>query len=625
MSEIISGDAGRIGFLICGDYDEVTTYSFLDIVYYNNSSYVAKKETTGHPPEENSEFWHIFAKGSFITKSIVSGVKGSAEAEYRTGDVNISKTNIGLGNVENYKQAKEGIYGDTSVNHGRKANSASGENSFSFGEDLESSGRSSAVFGINNVSAGTCSFVEGYNNIASGDTCHAEGNETIASGIRSHAEGYRAYAKGVNSHAEGNNSTSYAHSSHAEGVNCTAATSYSHAEGGGSVALGLVSHTEGAQNIAGNGSILKVIGYNAENKIFMFDSSYENFSSAFQNIEIGSLIHVTNSQYLNTADRFTVKAINAETNSIAVEENLSTSSGYTPYMAVLVKDNTSGAPAHAEGRSTIASGFNSHSEGFYTIASGASSHAGGSYTEAKNYASRSVGKYNVSMTSGGTISNVAGHAFVVGNGTSGSARSNAFSVMFDGTVKAGGTITASTAADYAEFFEWSDKNSFGEDRIGRFVTLEGNKIKIANKEDEYILGIISGMPCILGNGDCDAWNGMYLRDDFGRIIMESSPKMIEKEDGEFQEVFDSNGDPVYEGKRPVLNPDYDPSKEYISRSERPEWSAVGMLGVLAVYDDGSCKVNGYCKCGENGIATSSSVGYRVVKRLHDNIVKIVFR
>lgn len=36
-----------------------------------------------------------------IVAGSVTGVKGSAEAEYRTGDVNITKDNIGLGNVDN--------------------------------------------------------------------------------------------------------------------------------------------------------------------------------------------------------------------------------------------------------------------------------------------------------------------------------------------------------------------------------------------------------------------------------------------------------------------------------------------------------------------------------------------
>ena len=56
-------DAGRIGFLIRGNYEEGATYDFLDIVYYAGNSYVAKKETTGNPPVENSEYWQIFAAG----------------------------------------------------------------------------------------------------------------------------------------------------------------------------------------------------------------------------------------------------------------------------------------------------------------------------------------------------------------------------------------------------------------------------------------------------------------------------------------------------------------------------------------------------------------------------------
>ena len=50
-----------------------------------------------------------------------------------------------------------------------------------------------------------------------------------------------------------------------------------------------------------------------------------------------------------------------------------------------------------------------------------------------------------------------------------------------------------------------------------------------------------------------------------------------------------------------------------------------MLGVLNVIDDGSCKVNGFCKVVDGGTATASDTGYRVIKRVTDNIVKIVFR
>ena len=38
-------------------------------------------------------------------KNTITGVKGDAESSYRTGNVNITKANIGLGNVENKSSA----------------------------------------------------------------------------------------------------------------------------------------------------------------------------------------------------------------------------------------------------------------------------------------------------------------------------------------------------------------------------------------------------------------------------------------------------------------------------------------------------------------------------------------
>lgn len=50
-----------------------------------------------------------------------------------------------------------------------------------------------------------------------------------------------------------------------------------------------------------------------------------------------------------------------------------------------------------------------------------------------------------------------------------------------------------------------------------------------------------------------------------------------------------------------------------------------MLGVLPVRDDGTCEVNGYCKVVDGGIATKANSGYRVVARVADNIIKVLFR
>ena len=278
--------------------------------------------------------------------------------------------------------------------------------------------------------------------------------------------------------------------------------------------------------------------------------------------------------------------------------------------------------SHAEGFGTTASGEQSHAEGFETTASGEQSHAEGNRTTALDN-QHAQGHYNNTNTATGNVSTgtTTGTAFVIGNGTRVSS-SNAFRITGEGMIYAT-NATVQTGADYAEYFEWSDGNPKNEDRVGHFVTFDENnpeKICYANNDD-YILGIVSGMPNVIGNGDED-WKKRYILDDFGRYIVEEF---------EYEEVVDideETGEKITEtkiGTKWKENPDYDNSKPYVQRKERPEWDAIGMLGVLSVYDDGTCKVNGYCRCGKNGIATSSNSGYRIIARITNDVVKVVFR
>ena len=267
----------------------------------------------------------------------------------------------------------------------------------------------------------------------------------------------------------------------------------------------------------------------------------------------------------------------------------------------------------------------SHAEGDRTKEIGDASHAEGYFTIARKFNSHVCGQYNVDST---YISSLP--IFAIGNGMNEGSRSNAFSVMDNGITKSASTITAETTADYAEFFEWKDGNINNEDRVGKFVTLHGDKIVIANSKNDYILGIVSGAPFVLGNGDCDVWTGMWLRDEFNRIIYEPAPKTeINESTGDIKEVFDEDGNLIYEGKRRKLNPKYDSSQKYISRFDRVEWSPVGMLGVLSVIQDGTCEVDGYCCCSDDGIATACDrnveSAYRIIKKISDRVVKVVFR
>ena len=235
-----------------------------------------------------------------------------------------------------------------------------------------------------------------------------------------------------------------------------------------------------------------------------------------------------------------------------------------------------------------------------------------------------IGHFNSEGADGGCVSGAsAANAFAIGNGTgSGSQGSNAFRVQYDGEVYGGSYNTS--GADYAEYLEWKDKNSNGEDRVGKFVTIVENKIQIANA-GEYIVGIISGNPSVLGNSDLDSWSMRYKQDDFGRYIYGDITITSKDENGNIV-------DNIVENTK-LINENYNDSLTYIPRSERAEWDAVGMLGVLRVYDDGSCIANGYCKVSDGGIATSATVNensyltpvFKVMKRISDNIIEIFFR
>lgn len=99
----------------------------------------------------------------------------------------------------------------------------------------------------------------------------------------------------------------------------------------------------------------------------------------------------------------------------------------------------SGEGSHAEGYQTTASGNRgSHSEGYYTVASGEGSHAEGWGTEAKSSYQSVNGKYNI-------VDNINQYINIVGNGTSIAAKSNAYTLDWNGmgwfssSVKVGGT------------------------------------------------------------------------------------------------------------------------------------------------------------------------------------------
>ena len=255
---------------------------------------------------------------------------------------------------------------------------------------------------------------------------------------------------------------------------------------------------------------------------------------------------------------------------------------------------------------------------------------GGGHNTILNYQCK-TGHYATDGTAGAN-SGTTGDAFIIGNGTS-SAKSNAFRVTYSGAVY-GKSTYHSTGADYAEYFEWEDGNPNAEDRRGLFVTWGNNGlVKLANNGDE-ILGVVSVTPSVAGNAYEDDWQGMYQTDIFGQPLSHIVHHDAEYVDVEMPDVDDEGNEletthiehqllhEAYDAEEYILNPEYDSEQEYIPRSDRKEWTVVGLMGQLIVIDDGSCTVNGYCTVSKNGVGTASETGFRVLSRLDDTHIKI---
>ena len=262
----------------------------------------------------------------------------------------------------------------------------------------------------NIVASGELSHAEGFYVRASGADSHAEGSHTQASEYCSHAEGCYTQANGNSSHAEGNNTIAIGSQSHAEGNETKASGNYSHTEGAYTQASGTCAHAEG-DNTKANGNNSHAEGGNNTTA-----SGNESHAEGNGTQAIGQYSH---------AEGILTKA-NGDYGSHA-EGQSTTASGWC---------------AHAEGQRTQAIGYYSHAEGQDTIASGQyCAHAEGQGTIASNNSEHASGQFNVSSKASTTFGDSGNTLFSVGNGTSQSARHNAFEIRQNGDIyiTSGGT------------------------------------------------------------------------------------------------------------------------------------------------------------------------------------------
>ena len=150
-------------------------------------------------------------------------------------------------------------------------------------------------------------------------------------------------------------------------------------------------------------------------------------------ISAGRGISVTTGETADTVSFNLPISAGTGSNSIAEGDN-TTASGIFGSHAEGYYTRATGWGAHAEGNNTTASGNYSHTEGNQTAAKGATSHAEGILTIANNLAEHASGQYNISSTASTTFGDSGNTLFSVGNGTSTSARHNAFEIRQNGDI-----------------------------------------------------------------------------------------------------------------------------------------------------------------------------------------------
>ncbi|WP_433771262.1 peptidase G2 autoproteolytic cleavage domain-containing protein [Bacillus wiedmannii] len=255
----------------------------------------------------------------------------------------------------------------------------------------------------------------------------------------------------------------------------------------------------------------------------------------------------------------------------------------------------SGSYSHAEGKKTIAFGEAAHAEGTATIANGFSSHAEGNHTSTAHFAgSHVMGRFGTAEEA---------YSWFIANGTNDIDHNiGAKWLAHNGEMYIEGASYNASGTDFAQMFEAADLKPID---VGYFVTFSSDeKIRIANSNDSFILGISSATPALIGNSGALSWQKRYKTDNFGKR------QYVRTETQEIQ---------------PLLNTEWDPACKYIARRDRTEWLPVGLIGQMLVRDDGTCQTHGYCRPNDDGIATKAESGFFVIKRTGDNQILILFR
>ena len=588
----------------------------------------------------------IGAAGS-SEKNNVSGTKSVAIGAYNTVSGNNSVA-IGIG---------------THYGNAEDTNTLTGNWVYVIGTNNSATNSGIRIFGADNTASGGDSYIIGRQNDASGSNSYAIGRDNKPSKSNSYAIGQGNISSGEYSYAIGRYCKASAEKAFSigEGINWSTGLIYNTASGERSMAIGFENNASGLLSFAiGNNSIASGSNSIAIGTSVNWTWGIEHNEAIGEgSVAIGGINHTTAIRSFAFGYKNNVNS----QDSIALGCNSTTSGGIAN---LAICGGTAKASKNEVRKWKDSGSWESDSNkadiGGRSLALGLFSEAiaGSSVAIGTKAISKSIGQFtcgfapkdeNFNSNGSSYYNNTSGTVFAIGNGyyakAYGSDNSTCVTLSDDGTTVYHYTKSnivriendtnnghcylnadiINPGADYAEFVkEWWDGNPNNEDRVGYMVTIgDDNKLHKAN-EGDYIIGITSGNPSVIGNGDEDYY-WMYERDRFNRIVTKSEIVTEPKIDNDGNQIFDDNGNPIYEEKEILvkkLSSSYDKTKKYICRSNRPEWDYVGMRGIVPCRDDGTCVPRGFCKCGSDGTKaeTRGFDTYYVIERIDDETISV---
>ena len=188
--------------------------------------------------------------------------------------------------------------------------------------------------------------------------------------------------------------------------------------------------TSTKQDTLVSGTNIKTI--NGETLLGEGNITIQGGSGGGKEIEAGRGISITTGE---TADTVSLNlTISAGTGTNSIIEGTSTVASGNYSHAEGGATSAKGIASHSEGMNARAKGIASHAEGEDTKANGNYSHAEGQFTTANNTSEHASGQYNNSVSASTTFGDSGNTLFSVGNGTSESARHNAFEIRQNGDI-----------------------------------------------------------------------------------------------------------------------------------------------------------------------------------------------